>query len=270
MIASTQLNDYLTKLAKGGLCVAFSGGVDSAALLKAACTAAQCVGAKSVHAVTVSSVFHSPKSLLDAEKLAKEYGAVFKLLKLELPDEVIQNPADRCYICKKAVFTAIKSYADENGLETVLDGTIADDLNEYRPGLKALAELDIKSPLAELRFSKDTVRMLARETGVSVAEKPSSPCLATRIPYNTRIEPETLAKIDAFEAHLKSLGFAVVRARVHGSLVRLEIAEEKLVDLLAVRADVLAKAKELGFAHVTLDLQGFRSGSWDKLEAGNI
>lgn len=253
-----QLNDYLAKLAGGGLCVAFSGGVDSAVLLKAACGEAQ-----NVHAVTVHSVFHSPIEAAEAEKLVKRYGASFKLLELELPGEVMQNPTNRCYLCKKAIFTAMSGYAEENGLKNVLDGTNADDLNEYRPGLKALAELKVKSPLAELGISKDTVRKIAREMGIPVSEKPSSPCLATRIPYNTLIEPEILKKIDTLEAYLKSLGFAVVRARVHGDLVRFEVAEEKLAELLSFRGDIVSKAKSLGFAHIALDLQGFRSGSWE-------
>lgn len=256
MEAITKLNDYIAKLADGGLCVAFSGGVDSAVLLKAACKFAQCEGTKNVHAVTVHSVFHSPLEAAEAEKLAEQCGASFKLLELELPAEVMLNPPNRCYLCKKEIFTAISGYAAENGLQSILDGTNADDLNEYRPGLKALAELKIKSPLAELGIKKDIVREIAREMDIPVSEKPSSPCLATRIPYNTLIDPEILKKIDALEAYLKALGFAVVRARVHGGLVRIEAAEEKLAELLAVRNDVAAMAKSLGFAHVTLDLQG--------------
>lgn len=264
MDALKKLDGYLAKLAEGGLCVAFSGGVDSAVLLKSACEAAKRQGSKDVHAVTIRSDFHSAIESAEAEKLAESYGARFKLLELELPDAVMQNPLNRCYLCKKAIFAAISGYSAEKGLKTVLDGTNADDLNEYRPGLKALTELKIKSPLAEFGFSKKLVREAAREMDIPVSEKPSSPCLATRIPYNTRIEPETLKKIEEFEAYLKSLGFDVVRARVHGGLVRIEAAEEKLADLLDVRAAVIAEAKSLGFSQVTLDLQGFRSGSWDE------
>lgn len=253
-----KLTDYLAKLADGGICVAFSGGVDSSVLLKAACEVS-----KKVHAVTVYSDFHSPIEVAEAEKLAKEYGAVFHLLELKLPDEVMQNPTDRCYLCKKAIFAAISEYAAANGLAAVLDGTNSDDLNEYRPGLKALTELKIKSPLSELGFSKESVRGLARALQIPVAEKPSSPCLATRIPYNTQIRPETLKKIDELESYLKSLGFAVARARIHDNLVRIEVSEDKLADLLRVRKDVAANAKALGFPHVTIDLQGFRSGSFD-------
>lgn len=262
----TKLNNYLTRLADGGLCVAFSGGVDSALLLKAACEVSE-----NVLAVTVRSMFHAPRESAEAEQLARSFGARYHLLELDLPDTVLQNPLDRCYLCKRAVFAGIRECAAAHGIATVLDGTNADDLNEYRPGLKALAELGVKSPLAELGFSKPVVREMARALAVPVSEKPSAPCLATRLPYNTRIEPEMLAKIDAMEAYLKSLGFAVIRARVHDSgslpLVRIEAAEDKLADLILCRTNVVSKAKALGFSQVTLDLQGFRSGSWDKAAA---
>ncbi len=255
---ANNLKEYLTKLAAGGLCVAFSGGVDSAVLLKTACEVCD-----NVHAVTLYSDFHSPLEASEAEHLAKEYGANFKLINMVLPDEVMDNPTNRCYLCKNAIFTEIKKYAAENGLAYVLDGTNADDLNEYRPGLKALSELGVKSPLAELKLPKSEVRKIAAEIGITVASKPSAPCLATRIPYNTRIEPQVLAKIDEFENYIKTKGFAVVRARVHGDLIRIEVAKEKLEQLFAIRDDVAAKAKILGFLHVTIDLEGFRSGTYD-------
>lgn len=252
------LNQYLTKLADGGLCIAFSGGVDSAVLLKSACDIS-----KNVHAVTLSTLFHPPREPEAAENFAVGTGACFKLLKLDLPDEVMDNPKNRCYLCKKSIFTAISDYARQHGLKYVLDGTNADDLNEYRPGLLALRELDIKSPLAELGISKTQVREIARELGLPVADKPSSPCLATRIPYDTRIDPDILAKIDELESFLNLRGLAVVRARVHGGTVRLEVPGEDFPIVLTLREDISAKTKSLGFDFVSLDLEGFRSGSYD-------
>lgn len=254
----SKLNKYLKDLAPGGLCVAFSGGVDSAVLLKAACNACD-----NVHAVMLSTVFHSPREPEAARHFAEGSGSRFTLLNLNLPSEVMDNPKDRCYLCKKTIFTAIFDYSAQNGLATVLDGTNSDDLNEYRPGLRALTELGVKSPLAELGITKNQVREIAREFGLPVAEKPSSPCLATRIPYNTRIEPQVLEKIDELEAFLKSHGFAVVRARIHGDIVRIEIPPEKFADMLDIREEIVKAAKNMGFAFFTLDLSGFCSGSFD-------
>lgn len=254
-----RLKAYLSELAPGGICVAFSGGVDSAVILAAAVSP----GTR-VHAVTMHTPLHSLKEPEAAEKLATGLGAVHKTITLEtLGRWLANNPPDRCYICKKWIFAAIKEYAAENGLDYVLDGTNADDLNEYRPGLKALGELGVKSPLAELGITKDGVRRMAKALGLVVADKPSSPCLATRFPYNTPLEPAMLEKADEMEAFIRKLGAQVVRARVHGDIVRLEVSPERFGDIIAHRDDIVSKVKELGFNYVALDLEGFRSGSMD-------
>lgn len=256
------LKEYLTKLVSGGLCVAFSGGVDSALLLKAACEVCD-----NVHAVTLHTPLHSPAETKLAENFALDMGANFKLIELEkLPDEIMDNPPDRCYLCKKEIFTRICAYAEQNGVSAVLDGTNADDLTEYRPGLRALSELGVKSPLAELKITKAQARSMARELGLAFAEKPSSPCLATRIPYNVRIEPALLEKIDALESYIKTFGIGTVRARICGDTARLEVLPRDFSVIIDARDKITEKAKLLGFSRLTLDLEGFRSGSFDKVK----
>jgi uncharacterized protein len=255
------LEHFLSPLAPGGLCVAFSGGVDSAVILSAACKVA---GAGKVHAVTMQTPFHSPREPEAAAALATEMGAIHSILTLEeLDPALLQNPVDRCYRCKQWVFTTIQGYAAAHGLATVLDGTNADDLGEYRPGLRALKELGIVSPLAQLGIAKAAVREMAAAQGISVASKPSAPCLATRFPYDTPIRGEKLRVIDELESYLKSLGPQTLRVRVYGDTLRLEVLPEDFSILLENRVEITAKAREMGFLYTTLDLEGFRSGSMD-------
>jgi uncharacterized protein len=256
-----KLEQFLAPLAPGGLCVAFSGGVDSAVILAAACKVA---GAGKVHAVTMQTPFHSPREPEAAAALAGEMGAIHRTITLdELDPALLQNPVDRCYRCKGWVFTTIQTYAAEHGLATVLDGTNADDLGEYRPGLRALKELGVISPLAQLGISKAAVREMAAAQGISVAKKPSAPCLATRFPYNTPIRVESLRIIDELENYLKSLGPQTLRVRVYGDTLRLEVLPEDFPLLLEKRVEIAAKARAAGFLYTTLDLEGFRSGSMD-------
>lgn len=253
-----QLNDYLTELAVGGLCVAFSGGVDSALLLKAACMAAP----GRVRAVTLYTPFHSPLEPAEAAAFAGECGAAHSIVRMEnMPDEVMRNPPDRCYLCKRALFTRILAYAREHGLQSVLDGTNADDLSQYRPGLRALEELGVRSPLAELGFSKAEVRAAAKELGLAVAEKPSAPCLATRFPYGRAIDAALLPRLDRVEAAVRNAGPRVVRARVLDDAIRLEVPPADFAAVLDSREELLAVARREGFSALTLDLMGYRSGS---------
>lgn len=253
-----QLNDYLAKLADGGLCIAFSGGVDSALLLKAACLAAP----GKVHAVTMYTPFHSPLEPVEAAAYAGECGAAHTVIRLEsMPDEVMRNPPDRCYLCKRALFRSIGEYAAEMGLQHVLDGTNADDCKQYRPGLRALFELEVASPLAELGIAKEQIREMAAEMGLAVAHKPSAPCLATRFPYYSAIESSLLPRIDRIEQTVRAAGPRIVRARVHGDTIRLEVLPKDFAAVLQKRETLLAAVRAEGFSHLTLDLAGYRSGS---------
>lgn len=257
-----QLREYLTKLASGGLCVALSGGVDSAVLLKAACE----VAPENTHAVTLFTPFHSAIEPKQAAILATYCGAVHKVVELEeMPAEVLENPPDRCYLCKKTIFYHIQEYARKKELLHVLDGTNADDLTRYRPGIRALRELDIRSPLAELGFTKAEVRQMAAAMGLAVAGKPSSPCLATRFPYNTPIDPRQLNRVERIEAAVKTFGPQIVRARVHGDTIRLEVRPEDFTLVVAHHRELVRFVEDEGFLCLTLDLAGYQSGSMDRL-----
>lgn len=250
---------------KSGVFLAFSGGVDSTLLL-ALCVREQVP----VTAVTFQTTLHPRCDLENAKAVAEKLGAAHLVLNVDemsVP-EILQNPPDRCYHCKKHLFQTLLELAGTRGCETVLDGTNADDLGEYRPGLRALRELGIRSPLAECGISKVKVRMLAAELGLEPASRPSSPCLATRLPYGVTISTDLLKKIEKGEEFLKESGFPIVRLRVHpaedGGLARIEVPTDRLKELLSQREQVAAYLLQLGFAQITMDLEGFRSGSYDQ------
>ena len=218
-----------------------------------------------VHAVTFETVLHPSCDLDIAKQVAKETGAIHKIIFLdEFEDERIKkNPKNRCYLCKKSLFEKLLAYADEAGAETILEGTNEDDLHVYRPGLAAVRELGVKSPLAEAHLTKPEVPALARKEGISVANRPAVPCLATRLPYGSELNFEVLKKIDEGEQYMKSLGFEIVRIRLHANVARIEVPVAEFGKFMEQREAVLAKLKELGFVYVTLDMEGFRSGSMD-------
>ncbi|MGI5906563.1 MAG: ATP-dependent sacrificial sulfur transferase LarE [Candidatus Pararuminococcus gallinarum] len=256
----TLLEKTIAQHGKDGLCIAFSGGVDSGLLLGIAAQLPI-----RVHAVTFATQLHPAVDLEAARAMAHELGVIHTILPIdELSDEgILMNPHDRCYRCKRLLFSKLREYAEEQGLGCVMDGTNADDLTEYRPGLRALAELKVVSPLAELGLHKSQVRELAQAMGMSIAQKPSSPCLATRLPYGTRITPQALAQIEQGESFLKDNGFQVCRLRVYGDTARIEILPDDFHRMMELREDVIQYIKGLGFSYVTLDLEGFRSGSMD-------
>lgn len=247
-----------------GLCIAFSGGVDSSLVLKLACEAAMRCG-KKVYAVTFDTVLHPACDREAAARVAAELGALHVVIpvnELQLK-ELRFNPPDRCYRCKRYLFEQLVHFAGEKGISCILDGTNADDLLEYRPGLKAIKELGIVSPLALAGIGKETVRTLAEELGISVASRPSAPCMATRLPYGAVLERETLRRIEDGEAFLRSVFSGNVRLRLHGAVARLEVDGCEMEKALAQRETLCQRLKELGFLYVTLDLEGFRTGSMD-------
>lgn len=254
------LINFLKRRGKTGICVAFSGGVDSAVVLKAAV-----MSGVRVHAVTFKTVLHPEKEIKGTVKLAKQIKAPHTILEINEFDnkKITDNTIDRCYHCKYMLFQELKKFARMNKLGRVMDGTNVDDLLDYRPGLKALQELKIVSPLADLSIDKDTVREIAREMNLPVSDKPSAPCLATRIPYNVPINPDSLTKIALGEEYLKRQGFKVVRIRLHGDVARIEIPKNGLSKFLSQKDQIINQLKKLGFVYVALDLEGFRSGSMD-------
>ena len=260
----TKLREFFRNYCCQDVCVAFSGGVDSGLVLAMACEAAKEAGTK-VLAVTMDTVLHPAADLDAARKALKDTEAehaVLHLDELSVP-EILYNPADRCYLCKKELYSRMQAFAQERGIRILLEGSNEDDLHVYRPGLKAIRELGVKSPLAEAGLTKKEVRKLAAEYGLSAADRPSAPCLATRLPYGTKIDMELLARIDQAETWLRDFGWKNVRLRVHGDIVRLEIDKESFDSVLRQADVITARLKELGFIYITLDLEGFRSGSMD-------
>lgn len=254
---------------KDGVAVAFSGGVDSSLLLKLACEAAADTG-QTVYAVTAHSRLHPAEDLETAAKVAEETGAVHKIVFVDELGEagILDNPKERCYLCKKYLFQKMIKTAEELGVRQLLEGTNEDDLHVYRPGIRAVKELGVLSPLAECGMTKREIRELAQTYQISVAKRPSGPCLATRFPYGTRLSYERIEQAEQGERFLKSLGFPTVRLRVHGRLARIEVKEAELSEALKKKKEIIQYLKELGYAYITIDLEGFRSGSMDVDMAG--
>lgn len=260
----TVLRQLMQTYAKGNVMVAFSGGVDSSLLLKMAGMYAEEQG-KKVYAVTAHTELHALQDMQIAKQITEELGAVHIVLELQELEQadIRNNPLDRCYRCKKYLFGKIKEKAEELQALTVLEGTNADDMLVYRPGIRAVEELGIKSPLREAGFAKEEVRRLAKEYGISAADRPSAPCLATRFPYGEFLDRQKLARVEQGEQFLRSMGFYNVRLRVHGDIARIEVDDTDMNQLLGNRKDIINYLKALGYQYITMDLEGFRSGSMD-------
>ena len=265
-----RLYELMEEYTRDNVAVAFSGGVDSSLLLKLAVVCARERKSR-VIAVTAATELHPSRDEAIAGKVALETGAEHRVLRVQELEQagVAGNPVDRCYRCKRYRFERIRQEAEAMGASVVLEGTNADDLSEYRPGLKAIRELGIKSPLMEAGLTKEEVRRLAGEYGISVARRPSSPCLATRFPYREELTYEKLRQVEKGENYLKTLGLYNVRLRVHGRIVRIEADAEQMGRLVERREEIVGFLKELGYGYITLDLEGFRSGSMDEKSMGN-
>jgi uncharacterized protein len=247
-----------------GICIAFSGGVDSSLLLKVACDVGKTYS-KPVLAVTFETKLHPHGDLAEAKEMADSFGAVHKVIEVdEFSDpEIMKNPVDRCYRCKNLLFQTLIQYAKGEGYNYLIDGSNYDDLNAYRPGMKALKELGIHSPLLEIEMTKSQIRSLAATLGVHSSDRPSAPCLATRLPYGTTLDFDLLERIDLGEKLIKDLGFYNVRLRAHGDIIRIEIDKKDFMKFIENQEMILENLKKLGFIYITLDLEGFRSGSMD-------
>ena len=260
------------KYTAGGkdLCVAFSGGVDSSLILKLACDTAKKTGMP-VYAVTFHTMLHPACDLEIAERVAKELGAIHKIIQVnEMELEAIRtNPVNRCYICKHHLFATLLDFAKEEGIPCVMDGTNESDLHVYRPGIQALRELGVVSPLAQCGLEKKDVKAFAADLGISVASRPSMPCMATRLPYGTSFDMEVLKRIEKGEDYLRSVFGGNVRLRLHGDIVRIEVDADKFEKAIAERETICRTLKEMGFLYITLDLEGFRSGSMDIVQKLN-
>ena len=247
------------------LCVAFSGGVDSTFLLFVAYNV---LGNRTM-AITVRSSMYPKRELKEAEEFAKNLGVHHLCIdanEYSIP-EFVQNDKERCYYCKKAIFTKIQESAKKFGINQVADGSNGDDTFDYRPGMRAIKELQVVSPLKEAGLTKEEIRILSKEEGLPTWDKPSMACLASRIPYGMAITPEQLLQVEKGENYLLQQGFTQFRVRHHGNLARIEVSpheQEKFFQPDFVQ-ELVAYFKKIGYLYVTLDLQGYRTGSMNEV-----
>ncbi len=245
--------------------IGYSGGVDSTFLAYFS----QKVLGENALCVTIVAELHSKREIHESIEFAKENNITQKIIELSVVDLdfIKNNPTDRCYHCKTNVFSVIKNVCAENGFNVVVDGTNTDDLQDYRPGLKALQELSVKSPLYEAGLSKNDIRQLSKKYGLNTFDKPSFACLASRVPYNETITKEKLEQVELCENFLFDKGFRELRVRHHDNLCRIEVSKderEKFFDTNLLD-EIDAKFKEIGFTYVTFELSGYKMGSLNKV-----
>lgn len=242
--------------------VAFSGGVDSSVLLK---VALDTLGDR-VTAALVDSPVLPRRELEEARKLAEELGCLLLVInsqEMDLPEFTANSP-QRCYFCKGHRYQYLNSYADQHGYQQILDGSNVDDLGDFRPGRAAAEEQNVRAPLQEAGFSKQEIRKLARELGLPNWDKPSSACLASRIPYGTPVTIERLDQIEKAEEFLVQLGFKQLRVRHHERIARIEVAPDDFGAILEHRSRISQALGKIGYDYITLDITGFQSGSMNK------
>jgi uncharacterized protein len=248
---------------KDSLMIAFSGGVDSSLVAK---IAYEVLGKKAL-AVTLTSDTFSKRELESAKIIAQEIGITHKIIESsELGnDEFIKNPENRCYYCKKEEAIVLKKIANEIRIKYIADGVNLSDFDEHRPGIKALDEENIIHPLVEARIKKSDIKAIAEFLGLSNYNMPSTTCLSSRIPYGEKITSEKLKRIEEAESFILSLGFRQVRVRCHKDVARIEVEKEEIKNAISFREEIVRRLKTVGFKYITLDLEGYRSGSMDEV-----
>jgi uncharacterized protein len=269
-VAKTNIEEKLARLKDilkdmGSVLVAYSGGVDSTFL---AVTAHEVLGKNSL-AVFAASPVAPPMEKEEAGDLAHNVGLRFKIIEsneMSNPD-FVANPPERCYYCKRELYSELKPIAKAEGLKWIADGTNADDLHDFRPGRKASAEAGIRSPLLEAGLTKTEIRQLSHAKSLPTWDRPASPCMASRIPYGIPVTAETLNKIARGEQYLHSLGLRQLRLRHHGDIARIELDPEDMAKIITpeIRQDIVTHLKALGYKYVALDLTGYRIGSLNEV-----
>ncbi|MEC7641565.1 MAG: ATP-dependent sacrificial sulfur transferase LarE [Nitrospinota bacterium] len=249
----------------GSVVVAFSGGVDSALIL----VVAHSVLGPKVVAVTAQSESLPERELKAAKRLAREIGVEHLVIQTDEMSsfEYRENSTDRCYHCKSELYTKLQAIAQERNFDHIVNGINTDDMGDHRPGILAANEAGVLSPLRDAGFSKEDIRSLSRELGLAVWEKPAAACLSSRIPYNQPISQEKLSMVEKAEDFLLSIGFTQVRVRHHGDIARIELLKEEMSEFFngGHSYSTQKRFKELGFKYITLDIEGFRSGSLNEV-----
>lgn len=256
---SERLNNILRELKS--IVVAYSGGVDSAFLLQRASS----IKNLKVIGVTVRTPFIPAYEIYEALEISEKYGFRHRIIDMAFPEVLRSNPPERCYYCKNSLFSALLDFTTENGYKYVVDGSNVDDTQDYRPGLKALRELSVTSPLMEAGLTKKEIREMARKEGLHIWDKPAMTCLLTRIPHNTVINDSMLEMVEKAESYLIENGYPGTRVRIHGNLARIECLPDYMQKLAddSTRKQIVSKLKQIGFRYVSLDLEGYRSGSFN-------
>ena len=259
-------NKLLRKMIKSydDVVVALSGGTDSCFLLKVAKDELK----ENVLAITIDSPFFLKKDIDEAKRFVKKHEINHKIIPIQTEDinTFLKNKSDRCYHCKRELFKKIKEIANEKEISIVIEGSNRDDTDDYRPGLIALKELGIISPLKEVGLTKNEIRFLSKKLGIKTWDKPSSACLASRIPYNSKITISKLRTIEQAENFIHYLGIKQCRVRHHNTIARIEVLKKDSDIILKNAKDISKKFKSLGFKFITLDINGYRTGSLNEGE----